>query len=421
MSSALTAHKKQPLQACLHAAAFLCAAGHSGNDKIMHPTTKRIAWIDAAKGFAIFFIVCGHCADKNGADRILLHFSMFTGVAVFFLLSGMTFCWKENSFLYFDRRPFRDFLRGLLRGVIAPYICWSLISIAVYRAFGAAAVHALGSDRSHFSLAGNLAGMLYGNSGSGYMEWNRPLWFLTCLAVTELFWYAVFWHLTRTGKNSFYAYAEIAFICAASAGWFLYTNLHSIQLCLPWETETAVCVLPFFGLGRFLRGWMEGSEKLHLNKSKAARGAVLMVCTVLLWSLLWGVKDADFRADRFTQPWRFYPESILGIAIVLTLAGAAASKPDAWPGRLLMYAGQRTMAILVMHKFAIMAGKVLLAGLGFDLADLLDRHGANTALQIAGLTAFDAAAALCVVMLCLLAERLLVRLVPFVFGKSVRR
>lgn len=31
MSSALTAHKGQPLQACLHAAVFLCAGGHSTN------------------------------------------------------------------------------------------------------------------------------------------------------------------------------------------------------------------------------------------------------------------------------------------------------------------------------------------------------------------------------------------------------
>ncbi len=31
MSSALTAQKKQPLQACLHAAVFLCAGGHSTN------------------------------------------------------------------------------------------------------------------------------------------------------------------------------------------------------------------------------------------------------------------------------------------------------------------------------------------------------------------------------------------------------
>lgn len=144
-------------------------------------------------------------------------------------------------------------------------------------------------------------------------------------------------------------------------------------------------------------------------------------CTVMLWCLLWGVKDADFRADRFTQPWLFYPESLLGIGIVLLLAGAAVSESGTEPGRLLVYAGRRTMAILVMHKFAIMAGKVLLAGLGFDLADLLDRHGANTALQIAGMTVFDIAAALCVIMLCLLAEQLLVRLVPFVFGKSVRR
>lgn len=41
---------------------------------------KRLNGIDAAKGLAIMMVVLGHCADKNGPDRVLLHFSMFTGV-----------------------------------------------------------------------------------------------------------------------------------------------------------------------------------------------------------------------------------------------------------------------------------------------------------------------------------------------------
>ena len=74
---------------------------------------KRLNGIDAAKGLAIMMVVLGHCADKNGPDRVLLHFSMFTGVGVFFLLSGATFCWRDGAFPWFDQRNFRSLTKSL--------------------------------------------------------------------------------------------------------------------------------------------------------------------------------------------------------------------------------------------------------------------------------------------------------------------
>ncbi len=383
----------------------------------MKPTSKRAAWIDAAKGIAIFLIVCGHCADKNGADRILLHFSMFTGVAVFFLLSGMTFCWKEEAFLHFDRRPFNKFLKGLFRGIILPYICWSVISIVIYRIFGAAAVRTLGSDRSHFALAENLAGMLYGNSGSGYMEWNRPLWFLTCLSVTELFWYVLFMRESRDARNCCKVYFLIAAVCGGSAVWFFYSNVHEIQLCLPWELETSLCVLPFFGLGRFVRVRIQQCKSGFCLSHKAT-GLLVGGCTALLWCLLLGVSDADFRADRFTQPWLFYPEAVLGITAVLLLAIMFTRGGLIKISQLLVYMGQRTLAILAMHKFAIMTERVLLTVHNVNLSDRVDKLDVNPSVKLAGLIVFDGFCAVTVIILCLVAERAIGRVFPFLFGKG---
>ena len=459
MSSALTAHKGQPLQACLQAAVFLCAGGHSTNARdqaaakqvhgerrtgnrstanardqaaakqvhgerrtvkecIMKSTSKRVEWIDAAKGLAILFIVCGHCADKNGADRILLHFSMFTGVAVFFLLSGMTFCWKADAFIFFDRRPFCKLLRDLFRGLILPYIGWSVISISVYRLFGAAAVQTLGSDRSHFGLLENLAGMLYGNSGSGYMEWNRPLWFLTCLAVTELFWYALFLWGSNNVKKCGKVYLLIAAVCIGSAAWVLYSNIHGIQLCLPWEIETSLSILPFFGLGRFVRARILQCRDDFCRSHKETGYALAGVCAVLLWCLLLGVTDADFRADRFTQPWLFYPETALGVTAVLFLAIMVTCGAGKKISRILVYMGQRTLAILAMHKFAIMTERVLLAVLHINLSDEMEKLGVNPTVKLTGLILFEGLCGATVIGLCLVAERAMVKILPFLFGKG---
>ena len=150
---------------------------------------KRLNGIDAAKGLAIMMVVLGHCADKNGPDRVLLHFSMFTGVGVFFLLSGATFCWRDGAFPWFDQRPFQSLAKSLWRSLILPYFIWGSISVAIYGLLGRYAAAELSSDRHHFDIGPNLLGMLYGNSGSEFMEWNRPLWFLVCLVWVELIWF----------------------------------------------------------------------------------------------------------------------------------------------------------------------------------------------------------------------------------------
>lgn len=383
---------------------------------------KRIEWIDTAKGIAIFLIVAGHCADKNGPDRILLHFSMFAGVGIFFLLSGMTFCWKSGSFPWFDHRPARRFFGNLWRSLIVPYLFWGFISIGIYGILGKRVAEGLASDRKHFGIAPNLLGMLYGNSGSGYMEWNRPLWFLVCLVWVELIWYAVL----RSKRSVLLSGAAMILPFL----WIIGQNMAGIHLCLPWELETAVCVLPYFGAGRLLRGRLFDSEEsipkhptermLEMQRedvhpktgeqgtdqevSTARRRRLPAVFGVAaladLWLLLHGTSDADFRADRFSAPELFIPEMLLGIFGILTAARFLSGVPQV--NRWIRYLGQRTLAVLVMHKFPVMAMKLLL-------------HGKRECIGM------DLLMAVVTVLLCLAAERAISTLCPAVFGRPKKR
>ena len=362
---------------------------------------KRIEWIDTAKGIAIFLIVAGHCADKNGPDRILLHFSMFGGVGIFFLLSGMTFCWREGTFPWFDHRPARRFFQKLWRSLIVPYLIWGCISVGIYGILGRSVAKSLASDRKHFGVIPNLLGLLYGNSGSGYMEWNRPLWFLVCLVWVELIWYAIL----RSKRSRILFGMAVALPFA----WIIGQNVTGIHLCLPWELETAVCVLPYFGAGRLLRGKLWRSEETALenpagrtlNLRRMVLPALLgMAALAALWLLLQGTADADFRADRFSDPGLYIPEMLLGIFGILTLARFLSQVPKVSRG--ICYLGRRTLAVLVMHKFPIMAMKLLLHGQKESIAaDLL----------MAAMTVF----------LCLVAERAIGSVFPAAFGNSGRR
>lgn len=363
---------------------------------------KRIGWIDAAKGIAIFFVVAGHCADKNGPDNILLHFSMFAGVSVFFLLSGMTFCWKEGEYLCFDHRPLRSFAVHLGRTLVFPYFFWSAVSIGIYGILGRSVAESLGSDRKHFDVLPNVWGMLYGNSGSGYMEWNRPLWFLVCLVWVEILWYCVLNLLCRLKKRGHSAGSILVYsgMMILPFAWMILQNQSGIHPRLFWELETAVCVLPCFGAGRLLRIRM--AETAKRPDGRGEQLCILqmcgsLVCLVLLWCLLIGTKEADFRADRFSEPQLLLPELLLG-ASGICLAAQILSKI-----RFLRYAGRRTMAILVMHKFPVMGMKLLLR----------NRQGSIP---------LDLTMAVAAVLLCLLVEKILGQICPAVFGMApVRR
>ena len=228
------------------------------------------------------------------------------------------------------------------------------------------------------------------------MEWNRPLWFLVCLVWVELIWYFLL------GSSR----VKWSYLCAMTLPfvWLFGQNLTDVHLCLPWELETAICVLPYFGAGRLLRGYVVRWEG-HWNGEKARDGgktiSVLLALAgaaalALLWMLLKGVQDADFRADRFTDLSCFFPDMLLGVFGILAVAQLFSGMDQM--GKWIRYLGQRTLAVLVMHKFPVMAMKLLL-------------RNRRESIWI------DICMMLVSVLLCLLAERILSRICPAVFGK----
>ena len=83
------------------------------------------------------------------------------------------------------------FLRDLFQTLGIPYLFWGIVSILIYALMGRLTVNALNMDQSHFEIGSNVISLIYGNSDTGYFEWNRPLWFLPCLFLVELLWFFI--------------------------------------------------------------------------------------------------------------------------------------------------------------------------------------------------------------------------------------
>ena len=138
----------------------------------MQQTSRRIPWVDAAKAVGIFIIVLGHTIKAGPVLKYLYSFN----VAFFFILLGYTFKRKGSLFRYIKKR---------FVSTMVPYYCWSIISIFIFIAM--ARLISLDTQGGTTSLWKNLAGMLYANSRTPYMTWNRPLWFIPCMNATLVF------------------------------------------------------------------------------------------------------------------------------------------------------------------------------------------------------------------------------------------
>ena len=156
---------------------------------------KRIDTIDIAKGIAISAIVIGHVSTGLLWDAFLIF-----ATASFFLLSGLTFYYDGEAHGIGWRKDSSPvgFLKKSAGRLLLPYAVWGLISIVIYMILGKAAVSVLGLENESVDLLHNLLGLLFGNSSSGYFDWNRPLWFLPCLFIVEVIAYTV---LRLTEKN----------------------------------------------------------------------------------------------------------------------------------------------------------------------------------------------------------------------------
>jgi len=118
---------------------------------------KRIEWIDALKGFAIFCVTLGHLNMWSPIEKWIYSFHMF----LFFFLSG---------FLFSARKPTKEILKTRVKRLLLPFMAWNIISSLI----GFFCI-----DKSFSNFVEELF-VLNGN-----LTWNAPIWFLLVLFLAE--------------------------------------------------------------------------------------------------------------------------------------------------------------------------------------------------------------------------------------------
>lgn len=102
-----------------------------------------------------------------------------------------------------------------------------------------------------------LMGLLYGNGTGEALEYNAPLWFLTCDISLKLMVAAICCILKRI-TNERKKWGAIL-LSSLIVGWLLYEMFHVTRI--PYELKTAVYMMPFYAFGVIL----QKSEKIFYH------------------------------------------------------------------------------------------------------------------------------------------------------------
>lgn len=335
---------------------------------------ERIKWIDILRAIAIIFVVIGHTLTEGEVQTYFYSFH----IPLFFFISGMLFKNKEEKFA--------TFLIKKIKQLLVPYFCFGIVSILIYAILGKLAANSLGRGNIDGNILMNVLGLLYGSAKTGHLKYNLPLWFLPCLFSTNI----IFYFAIKILKEN-----KIIILVPICAVFGYVINYHTNISCLPYGLDTAITMLVFFSLGFLFFKSLEKAKAIYNNKFLLIGLAIITLAV----GMLVGLKNGRVRysADVYNNILLFYISSILsiigyiGISVIINKC------------KFLEYIGQKTLAILVMHKMPI---------LFFQIAIPYTKNAlAQNNLIIGIVVAFIS------ILLCLVANIIIEKYLPFLYGK----
>ena len=172
----------------------------------------------------------------------------------------------------------------------------------------------------------------------------------------ELLWFLalkISVNRNAAGSKKWGIYVTAMLLSASNMAFIFFSGYKFI---LPFELETAISMVFFFGIGLILRdGAFLSFVKKHVLEKKKVWQYLYILCGAGLTIALSAANGlTDTRSDQYVNLPIYVVNALCACFTVLLLAKVIPRSP------ILEYMGQKTMAILVMHKFPIMFVRVIL-------------------------------------------------------------
>ena len=187
-------------------------------------------------------MVLAHHSLPVTLDTYIFAFHM----PLFFFISGFLFDFEKYAV------SASNFVKGRFRSLIIPYFCFALLTCLFY--FLLDTGFQPGVTNIEFFENNALYGIYSILYALGPMvSYNPPLWFLTCLFVTELLFYGF-------AKKYYWEPKKLVFLLGIT-GLIGYLYSVYIPFRLPWNADVALAAVAFYGAGNLFRKFTESKEK----------------------------------------------------------------------------------------------------------------------------------------------------------------
>jgi len=269
-------------------------------------------WVDVAKGMGILLVVLGHVI---GLPLPIRKYIYSFHMPLFFFISG--YLYNANKYKLV---ALNDYIKNRWTRLINPYLAMALTCYCLFVIVPFLKNHII--DIS--SYAKPLIGIVYSRGSAEWMPNCSPLWFLTCLFLTQIIFFIIC-------KNSTNLKIFICCVLCTVVGFLIYV---SISFKLPWNFDTALIAVFLYSLGYFARTY----NALDIVKKNAVKIIPLMLVIGIITSHLNGTVDMD--SNMYGNIFLFYTGAISSIVVVIYTAGIFSKL------NILSFWGKNTMPVI---------------------------------------------------------------------------
>ena len=344
-------------------------------------TSKRISYIDMAKGIGIILVVAGHTGFLSDT---LLNWIMSFHMPLFFILSGMLLS-HTNA----DRQNMSAFLKKKARTILVPYFSFSVLSILF------SAILDTGSFASYLPNALVQTFTLYGIS---------VLWFLPALFLGE----TVFLFIRK--KTSLLVSGILYFvICLLTV---FCVNTYHYHYIIDFENNLSVLgayliavfvrtgiAISFLAMGYYLQHFIFCAEK---KKGIYAFCSLLFLLLNIFLSSKNGKVDLNYML--FNNYLLYFSAALCGSLFVICLCAAL---PALTP---LLATGKHSLIIMATHM------NCRLLGVCYTIGNV-----AVSLLPSIGNTGYILICCITMILLEIIAIHTISRVFPFLLGTTKKR
>jgi fucose 4-O-acetylase-like acetyltransferase len=287
-------------------------------------SSKRIGYLDIAKGLGILLVVLGHNDLKSYAPlvfKIVYSFHM----PLFFFISGMFF--KPET-------PFIQLIKKRFHTLVKPYF-FSILLIYFVALF-------FSGTMGFYTIGYRIAKAFYGTGY--YLDWVQ-MWFIPALFVVNLVAFG-FYRLLRRFPDwiNYIGLLGLLAVGVWTIGWFYPYQMPFLNIelkGLPWNLDLALVAGFYYLLGFQVR--QQVSERIIRSRWLLLGTAIINLVIVINLS---SVMDLDKRS--YPYPILSTVACLAGIFFILSLSYWLDKGPS-WLVSSLKYIGMASLIILIFH------------------------------------------------------------------------